>query len=300
LTPGSVLLVIVTYNSARVIEPLLDSVPAALGNVPGRIVVVDNDSTDGTRDLLRARPDCQVVESPNVGYAAGVNLGVRNSPPTDAILVLNPDCVLSPGSIAAMMPALTLPDTGLVAPRITAPDGRLQLSMRREPSILRALGLSRTGWPVFSEYVSDPAAYTRANVANWVLGAVMLVSRRCFDALGGLDESYFLYSEETDFCLRATDQGFVVRYVPDVTVVHIGGASGQSERTQAMQIVNRVRLYRRRHSVPAAYVYFGLTVLSEISRVLRGRPESRFVTRALLRPAARPVEIGCSDRLLPT
>jgi GT2 family glycosyltransferase len=125
------------------------------------------------------------------------------------------------------------------------------------------------------------------------------MSRECFDALKGWDESFFLYSEETDLSLRARDIGLLTRYEPGSVAVHIGGGSGRNDRTHAMQIVNRVRLFRRRNAVVASWCYFWLNVVSELSWLVRGHPQSRFSVLALLRPSVRPAELGCSDRRLP-
>lgn len=290
--------VIVAYNSARVIGDLLDSLPTALGDLTADVVVVDNSSSDGTAALVRERGE-RVVESANVGFAAGINRGVREAADAPAVLVLNPDVRLRPGSVPPLVAALRRPGTGIVAPRILEADGTLFRSLRREPSLARAMGLNRTGSPFFSEYVDDAADYSRPGVSDWALGAVLLFSRECFDALGGWDETYFLYSEETDFCLRARDSGYLTRYEPESVAVHLGGGSGQDERTHAMQILNRVRLYRRRHSAAAAWAYYGLTVASESTWAVRAGARSRFALATLVRPSLRPAELGCSDRLLP-
>jgi N-acetylglucosaminyl-diphospho-decaprenol L-rhamnosyltransferase len=290
--------VIVAYNSAHVIGDLLDSIPAALDGLSADVVVVDNSSTDGTAELVEARGD-RVVRSANVGFAGGINRGVRETVPADAVLILNPDVRLQAGAVPPLLAALRLPSTGIVAPCILSEDGTLFPSLRREPSLARAIGLNRTGSAFFSEYVAGGPGYSRPAVADWALGAVLLFSRACFDALGGWDESYFLYSEETDFCLRARDSGYLTRYEPGSVAVHIGGGSGQNEKTHAMQILNRVRLYRRRHSAPAAWAYYALTVASESTWAVRAGARSRFALTTLFRPSRRPVELGCSDRLMP-
>jgi len=289
--------VVVTHNSRHVIEPLLDSLPAALGDLGADVVVVDNASTDGTASLVEARSDCLVVRSANVGYAAGLNAGVRSGRRTDALLLLNPDVVLSPGSVPWLMKNLSLPATGIVAPRVEDANGLPQPSLRREPSVLRSLGLTRTALPAFSEYLSRPQEYETAQVVDWALGAALLVSRACYDDLDGLDESYFLYSEETDFCLRAKDRGWVTRYEPRATVMHVGGQSGQSGRTHAMRAVNRVRLYRRRHNAVASAAFLALAVAFELSWVARGG--SWEPVESLLGPSRRPEQLGCSQHLLP-
>lgn len=292
--------IIVTHNSAHVIGPLLDSVPAALGALTARIVVVDNDSTDTTAELVEKRGDCDVIRSANVGYAAGVNTGVLHSGDAPAYLILNPDTRLHPLSIPPLVAALELPGTGIVAPQVREPSGALDHSLRREPTLARSLGLTRTGHPLFAENLTHSQDYESARVVDWALGAALLVSRECYEALGGWDASFFLYSEETDFCLRARDRGILTRYEPASVVEHIGGQSGQSPRTHAMQMVNRVRLYRRRHNVVASTAFWALTIAAETARGLRANPtRSRAAVTALLMPSRRPPELGCSHHVIP-
>lgn len=291
---------VVTYNSEAVIGGLLDSLPAGFGDVEHTVVVVDNGSTDGTAKLVEDRA-VRLVRSENVGYSGGLNRGVAEAGDgATSVLILNPDLRLAPGAVPAMLAALRArPGVGVVAPKVFGEGGELHRSLRREPSLLRNTGLAFTGRPALSEYVSDPAEYEHGHVVDWALGAVLLMSRECYDALGGWDESYFLYSEETDFCLRARERGWATWYEPSARATHIGGGSGQSGYTHAMQIVNRVRLYRRRHNLPASYLYYGLTVLSEVSWVARGHTKSRTSLRALVRPSQRPKELGLGKGVLP-
>lgn len=291
--------VVVTHNSAAVVGDLLDSLDAALAGLRAQVVVVDNGSTDATRAVVQARPDCVLLREENVGYAAGLNRGVQTLSTAGPVLLLNPDVRMRPGSVPALVAALARPRTAVVVPRLLDDSGRLSLSLRREPTLGRALGLGRTGRPRLSETVVERAAYTSPGVTDWATGAVMLLSRECYDALGGWDESYFLYSEETDYCLRARDLGWVTRFEPGAEAVHIGGQSGRSARTHVMQIVNRVRLYRRRHGPAASAVYLLLAVVGEASRAARGSRGSGSALKALLLPGTRPHELGCSDRLLP-
>lgn len=292
-------IVIVTYNSAHVIDSLLDSLATGLGDVSAEVIVVDNGSHDGTVQRLQARGGTTVIESTNGGYSAGINRGVAAAPDAPAILVLNPDTRLHPDAVGAMLEAVRRPGVGIVAPKILSADGSTYHSLRREPTLLRALGLNRTRWQVFSEYVNTDAEYDYGHVVDWALGAALLISRRCLDEVGTWDESFFLYSEETEFSLRARDRSFLTWYEPRAVIVHIGAQSGQNDTTHAMQILNRVRLYRRRHPAPLAYAYFVLTILSETTWVLRGHRHSRFAIRALLRPAIRPAQLGASAKLVP-
>jgi GT2 family glycosyltransferase len=292
--------VIVTYNSAHVVGDLLDSLPAALGGLTADVVAVDNGSCDGTVGLLEARTDCRLVSSANVGYAGGVNRGVREAAPADAILVLNPDVRLGEGSIPPLLETLHVPGTGIVVPRVESAEGTLEFSLRREPTLLRAMGFTRTRLAAFSEYVNLEGAYEVPTVVDWALGAILLMSRECFDILGGWDESYFLYSEETDLSLRARDAGLLTRYEPRSCAVHIGGQSGRNNATHSMMIVNRVRLYRRRHGAAASWCYYLLTILSELTWFARGNARSRFAVITLLRPSRRPAELGAAGHVLPS
>src|SRR5271165_4080363 len=111
-------IIVVTYNSARVVGDLLDSLPAALGEITAKVVVVDNGSSDNTVQILRERGDCHVVQSSNVGYAGGINRGVREGSGADSILILNPDTRLHEGAVAPLLDALREPGTGIVAPQV--------------------------------------------------------------------------------------------------------------------------------------------------------------------------------------
>ncbi|MCZ0985321.1 hypothetical protein O1M54_05915 [Streptomyces diastatochromogenes] len=126
-------------------------------------------------------------------------------------------------------------------------------SLRRESSVLRALGEAVIGntragrFPALSEMVTDPAAYRRPTRADWATGALMAISGDCLAACGPWDESFFLYSEETEYCLRARDRGYGTRLEPTAEAVHLGGDSQVSPRLWTLLTLNRVRLYRRRH-----------------------------------------------------
>jgi N-acetylglucosaminyl-diphospho-decaprenol L-rhamnosyltransferase len=288
-------IVIVTYNSIKVVGGLLDSLPAALDGLTCDVVVVDNGSADGTADYVATRGGCRVLRSANVGYAGGINRGVREAVSAEAILVLNPDVRLGAKSIPPLLASLRETGAGVAVPQIRQPSGELDLSLRREPTLLRALGLGWSGLAVFAESVTSPADYATRREVDWALGAVLMMSRKCYDMLNGWDESYFLYSEETDFCLRARDAGLATRYEPGSVAVHIGGQSGRDARTHTMLVLNRVRLYRRRHGLLASSCYFWLTVLGELSWLARGHRSSGPAVLAALRPSRRPAEISSGD-----
>lgn len=291
--------VVVTFNSQRHVAQLLDSIPAAMGPLSFVVTVVDNGSTDGTLDLLASRLGCRVVRSTNDGYAAGMNRGVRASPPSRAVLILNPDALLDPGCVPTMLQVLDRSGVGVVAPRVREEDGRLSPTLRRGPTLGRVGGLSFTGLARFTERIEDPAEYVDEHEVDWAVGAILLIKTGCYATLGGMDEAYFLYSEETDFSLRAKDAGWATVYAPNAGAMHVGGGSGESASTHTMKILNRVRLYRRRRGAALAAIYFILTVLTEFRRAILGHGKSWPTMVALLRPSARPPALRASDSLLP-
>lgn len=290
---------VVTYNSADHIVELLDSVPSAMGELTYSLVVVDNGSSDTTLDLLATRSDCVTVRSTNEGYAAGMNRAVRASEAAEAVLILNPDATLDAGAVPAMLDVLRKPGVGVVAPRVREADGSLSPTLRRGPTMGRVGGLSFTGWPAFTERIEEPAAYETEHEVDWAVGAILLVDGDLYARLGGMDESYFLYSEETDFSLRAKDAGWATVYTPAAGAMHIGGGSGESATTHTMKQLNRIRLYRRRTGTLRAWAYYGMTVLMEVRRALLGHDKSWPTLRALLRPSRRPPALNASDSILP-
>ncbi|MBP2706427.1 glycosyltransferase [Microbispora sp. RL4-1S] len=247
--------VIVAYGSAGVIEECLRSLgPALTGAGPARVIVVDNDSPDDTADRVLAFGDgVELIRTGrNGGFAAGVNVGIAAAEGCD-VLVLNADIRLRPGSVAALRGALDVPGTGIAVPRLLGADGDTQPSLRRRPTVLRALGEAVLGGnragtrASLGELVLDPAAYESPGVVEWATGAAWLISRACIDATGALDERYFLYSEETEYMLRAGERGFAVRYEPAAVAVHLGGEQATSVPLWTLATANRVRLHRQRH-----------------------------------------------------
>lgn len=286
--------VVVTYNSADVLPGLLEALPGAFGDRgPAELVVADNASRDATlAAAASAAPGATVVEmGRNAGYAAGLNAAVRRAAPSDAILLLNPDARPRAGSVPRMVEALRKPGVCAVVPRLVHPDGRTAPSLRRDPTVLRALGEALLGgrragrFAALGEVVRDPAAYEREGPVAWATGAAMLIDRRCLEALDGWEESFFLYSEETEFALRAREAGYRLWYVPDAVVEHIGGEAPTSPELWSLLTLNRVRLFRRRHSRVRSVAFYGAVLLNEAVRAVRGGTH-RAALRSLL---GRPV-----------
>ncbi len=282
--------VVVSYNSAALLPGLLGSLEAGMAGVRWQLVVADNASADQSVELVRRlSPSATVVEmGRNAGYAAGINAAIAAAPPHAAVLALNPDVRLGAGCASVLLNRLRAPGVGIAVPRLLDADGALIPSMRREPTLTRAfgdalLGAARAGrYARFGEVVTDPRCYDRESITDWAEGSTQLISRECWDACGPWDESFFLYSEEADFDLRARDAGFATCYVPGAQATHLEGESATSPGLWRLLVLNRVRLFRRRNGMVRTIFFWGAAVLRELSRALLGRRTSRVAVRALL------------------
>ncbi len=289
----TIAVVVVTYNSARLLADLVASLVPGLAGTPWHLTVADNASADDSvAEVRRLVPEARVVEmGRNAGYAAGINAAVAAAPPHTAVLVLNPDIRLAPNCGREMLAVLRAdPGTGIVVPRLERGDGHPIPVLRREPTVLRALGDAVLGarragrFPLFGEIVEGERYYRTSSTADWAAGSAMLVSGECWQRCAPWDESFFLYSEETDFALRARDAGLATRLAPSALATHLEGDSKVSPRLWALLTLNRVRLYRRRHPFPAAVAYWAALLLRESTRAALGKPASRTAARALLSP----------------
>jgi GT2 family glycosyltransferase len=300
--------VVVTHDSATDLATLLPSLDRASRAVPTldlRVTVVDNASSDDSRSVAarwaaapgRAGPPATLIaDDTNAGFAAAVNRGIAAGREGAHVLVLNADIVVRPNALAPLAEAAARPRVGIAAPVLVRPSGEPQHSVRRAPTALRAwgdavLGGDRAGRvAALGETVVDPDAYRdgqEGRDAGWVVGAAFLVARPCLDAVGPLDESFFLYSEDTDYCLRARAAGFRCVLVPGSVMTHAGGESHDDPARRPLLATNRIRLYRRTHGPARAASYAAAVLTNEALRAARGRPECRASTRALLGLAAQ-------------
>jgi GT2 family glycosyltransferase len=282
---------VVTYNSAGLVPDLVRSLPSGAAGTEWRLFVADNASSDQTvAEVRRCAPEATVIETGgNLGYSAGINAAVRAAGEQDAYLVLNADVRLTPGCLRILYDTLS-PEVGIAVPRLLDAEGELIWSMRRAPSVLRAwadalLGAERAGrFPRLGEVVTDPALYREARRTDWAEGSTQLVSADCWRTCGEWDESFFLYSEEADFDLRAGDLGFITRYQPEAVAVHLEGGSAGSPAQWSLLVVNRVRLFGRRHGRIETGLFWAAAVVREASRALLGKPTSRAAVKALVSP----------------
>lgn len=276
LEPVSV--VIVNYNAG---ELLADCLTAVLAQAR-QVILVDNASAAGPLDSVLGQfassPRLHVIRSPvNRGFAAGCNRGLAQAV-EPVILFLNPDCVLAPRAVAALVAALrSAPRVGMVGGLLTDARGREQGGSRRAVptpwrSFVRAFGLTRfaTRWPkLFADYDLHRRPLPKGPIdVEAVSGACTMVKRRAIDDVGAWDEGYFLHCEDLDLCMRFRARGWRILFVPAARAVHHRGRCGRSRPVlvEWHKHAGMIRFYQKhfRHQYP-----LGLMALVSIGVWLR-------------------------------
>ena len=266
-------LVILTSNGREFVAACLSSIERTLGSADGssklvvETIVVDNDSRDGTVELLRERfPWAETLALPhNRGFASGCNAGLAIARGRH-IALLNNDTELLPGCFEACVRFLDAePRVGVVGPQLLHPDGRLQNSIHNAPTLLSELvpkGILETLWP--RRFPSKRQRYSEPVDVEAVLGACMVVRREALADVGPLPEDYFFFLEETDWLVAMRHAGWRVVHVPEARLVHVLGATTKQRRPLATRIEYHRSLYRffrkRRGPIQASLV-LGVRVL---------------------------------------
>lgn len=275
--------VIVAYRSRELLRRCLESLdsypPAFL-----RVVVVDNDSRDGTIELVRAAfPQVQLLASEaNVGFARATNAGIRGGH-APFVLALNPDTRVPPGVLEKLLEVFSEhPDVGICGCRLVREDGSFDHASRREfPTIFSALGhFTGLGRQRFAP--APLAAYRAPDVregeVDAVNGAFMLMRRGALDEVGLFDEGYWMYMEDLDLCYRFREAGWSTWYEPSVTVTHVkGGASGSIRGPRlnyafhhGMYRFYRTHYAKHRSFATNAAVYLGIVCKLAVSLIRSG------------------------------
>ncbi len=248
-------IIIVSFNAREDLERCLASLHAAPPVTPHEVVVVDNASTDGSAEMARQRPGVRVIDAgANVGFARANNLGIRHSSGTN-ILLLNSDTVAPAGAIDRLVAELDQDATvAIVGPRLVDGDGRAELSFGRMIGPLNEFRQQR----LLTSGAVDGLTRRRQH-PDWVSGACLLVRRADADAVGGLDERYFMYTEDVDFCAAMRARGRRILFAPEIEVVHQRGRSAASApaATQAHYRRSQLAFYEKHHPawVPLLKLY---------------------------------------------
>ena len=261
-------IVIVTYNSSHEIDACLASLLAHPPSTEHETLIVDNASTDGTAAAVRRRwPHVRVMDQDaNIGFAGAGNVGLRQTR-GELVLLLNPDTTVPAGALDALVASLDArPDAAVVGPRLVDAGGRVELSFGRMIGPLAELRQkllvagNRRGTPCIGPYVNRLTH--RAREVDWVSGACLLVRRADAEAAGWLDERYFMYAEDVDFCAAIRARGRRVLFAPDAEIVHLRGQSVASmpRVVEAAYRRSQLAFYAKHHPrwVPVLRAYLKL------------------------------------------
>ena len=289
---AEVAVVVVTYNAMPWLTRCLESVAGV------ECVVVDHGSTDGSVERARAA-GVTVVEQENRGLAAGWNRGLRETEGR-YVLILNADAWLLDGALERLVAfADARPRAAVVGPRLRNPDGTLQRSVRGFPTLwrlateylfLRKLAPHSTALNAFYAGGFD---HESVREAEFVMGAVMLVRREAIAEVGPLDDSFFLFSEEVDWCYRFAQAGWEVVFTPEAEAVHVGGAS-HGGRLFDQQLLGHLRFLAKHRGLAYAERARKLLVVSLRLRGLLFRGERG----RMYRDGARFLASGGAEALL--
>ena len=282
----TVSVVIVNYRTAGLTE---HAIASALADGASEVVVVDNDSADGSAERLRAISDRRVLvldSGRNGGFGSGANLGAAHA--TGEVLVfLNSDAQARVGALAAMAAAVEAAGgRAIVGPRLVGEDGEVQRSAGLVPKpddlLVRGLGIHHVarlvrgipgvgaligGSRIASEYGLAVTATGPIEV-SMVSGACMAIGREAFAEIGGFDERYFMYFEDADLCRRATRAGWPIRYLPGAVVDHVGGASSHGDYRfgprHAASMIRYLRCWHGRGGMAVGLVILWLRVVGGV------------------------------------
>ncbi len=255
-------ILIVSHNTAADLERCLDSLLNAPPRLSHEIVVVDNASRDGSVNIVSSKgPAVRLIPlDTNVGFARANNAGFRQSQ-SELVLLLNSDTSVPPGAIDQLVRQIReLPRASVVGPRLVNGAGHAELSFGRMMAPLAEIRqklLTRVASQARIERMTS-----RLQVVDWVSGACLLVRRADAHAVGLLDERYFMYGEDVDFCAAIRKRGGLVYFVPDPTVVHLRGRSAAVDRqgTQAAYRRSHLAFYEKHHPAwaPLLRLYLAL------------------------------------------
>ncbi|MBI2050677.1 MAG: glycosyltransferase family 2 protein [Parcubacteria group bacterium] len=232
--------IILNYNTKDFLLPCIKGMVQHTADLDYEIVIVDNASTDGSVAYIKEKilprfPQVKLLESKeNKGFSAGNNLGISRSAGRYA-LIMNPDIVIWDNSLKAMADYMDAnPNVGIAGPRLLSPDGSLQYFVYRFPSpqvlMYRRTPLARLGFAqrAIKKYLMMDWDHTDNRQVDWVQGSCMIARREAIKQVGLMDERFFLFLEDTDWCRRFWEAGFEVRYLSDVEIIHYHGRASVS------------------------------------------------------------------------
>jgi len=241
-------IIIVSHNCKSQLQQCLLSLQENVDRIVYEIIVIDNSSEDGSQEMTASNfPDVTLISNPqNVGFSKANNQGIKAAG-SDYILFLNPDTIVYPGALEILLQVIkSQKNVGGVSPALLYGDNKYQVSFggKRDffPEMLQKFCLN-------SFYRGRLKSYKNQRKAVWLSGACLLTSKDVLDEVGSFDEKFFLYYEDIDLCIRITQTGRVLLFLPEAKIFHYGGVSTQKQKTKNRFFYRQSQLYYyRKHN----------------------------------------------------
>ncbi len=267
-------IVIVNYKVPELLERCISRLYDAQSTIEREVIVVDNASRDHSRELILSRfPDVKWIQNTeNLGFAKAVNIGLKNAQ-GNCLLLLNPDTELSPDALRRCQDFfVSHPDAGIVGGKILNTDGTIQPQCRRKiptpgAAFFRLFGLHRLlpSHRLSQQYELPLTNLDSVHEVEAVSGSFLCTTRDVIDQIAGLDEGFFLYGEDLDFCYRVTKAGFKIYFVPDIIVLHHRGASREKLPIRSLWHIHyAMHRFYKKHQATNHSILFNTIIYSMI------------------------------------
>jgi GT2 family glycosyltransferase len=278
--------ILVSWNARDYLRDCLTSLRKTAGQLVIEVIVVDNASTDGSPDMVAEEfPEVTLIRSrENLGFAGGNNLGLKHASHSYLALI-NSDVIVHPDCLDHLVSFLeSHQEVGLVGPKVLGGDGRLQRTCRRLPNLwnttcrMLALDSLFSHWPLFSGREMRHWSHDNQADVEVLSGCFWMARRNAVEEVGGLDERFFFYAEDVDWCKRFWEKGWKVTFVPQATATHFGGASSANAPLRYSVEMLRANLayWRKHRGIPGRTAFYLLSILHNLLRLV-GRGLKRVV-----------------------
>lgn len=267
-------IVIVNYRVKNFLKECLNSILSSKDKMYNEIIVIDNNSKDGSIELLKKEfPEVRLIENrQNKGFSFACNQGIKKSS-GEYILLLNPDTVFPQKDFSKMIEFMdSNPEAGICGSKIINYRGDLLYSCRSFPSFLTSISSSQSllerifpGNPLSRKYLLKDINHSRIQEVDWVSGSCLFARKKMLDEIGLLDEDFFIYVEDVDLCYRANQAGWKVFYFPQVTFIHrVGQSTSQDRFKSKLEHHRSMWIFAKKHFhsnvLLRGIIFFGILV----------------------------------------
>ncbi len=240
-------IIIVNYNGADVLSDCLSSIDKFIPKSSCEITVVDNNSEDSSPDLIAKNfPFVNLIKLPkNVGFGAGNNAGVTGAS-GEFLFFLNSDTIITSNILPDLIELMSVnPEVGIIGPKLLFPDGRFQISFAPEIGIKGEIAAKKIHEDAenLNKIAAIEDGFQNVREVDIVVGAAFFIRTELFRLLGGFDENFFMYFEESDLCQRVRNRGYKIIYTPEISLIHIRGHSVKKTSDKMAVEYRRSQIY---------------------------------------------------------